>query len=67
MTPFQKKILFTIVPFLLGFMVAYGFTAFIVWQHDASMWTLQDRVFATITGWVVGSMLYMRFEYDRVR
>ena len=66
MTIFQKKILFTFLPFILGFAIAYGLVAFVVWDRNPALWMFSDRVFATISGWVIGSMLYVRFEYDRV-
>mgnify|MGYP000400275451 FL=1 len=67
MTPFQKKILFTFLPYILGYAVAYAGVSFVMWDRDPSVWAIADRVFAAILGWVLGSMLYMRFEHDRVR
>jgi hypothetical protein len=67
MTMFQKKILFTFLPYILGFAIAYGLVSFVSWNKDAALWAFSDRVFATILGWVIGIMLYVRFEYDRVR
>ena len=67
MTLFQKKILFTIIPYLLGFTIAYALMAFIAWDKDASNWLFGDRLFTVILGFVLGGMLYFRFEHDRVR
>ena len=67
MTIFHKKILFTIVPYLLGFALAYGLMAFIAWDRDASNWLFGDRLFTVILGLVVGGMLYIRFEHDKAR
>ena len=67
MTHFQKKILFTFLPYIIGYAIAYGCIAFMAWDRDAGHWAFGDRMFAVIFGWVIGSMLYVRFEYDRVR
>jgi uncharacterized membrane protein HdeD (DUF308 family) len=67
MTLFQKKIAFTFLPYILGYAIAYALLAFTVWDRDAGHWMFSDRLFGIILGWVLGSMLYVRFEHDRVR
>lgn len=67
MTTFQTKILFTFLPYILGYIIAYGAIAFMAWDRNAGNWMFGDRMFAVILGWVIGSMLYLRFEHDRVR
>jgi hypothetical protein len=66
MTTFQKKILLTFIPYILGFAFAYGVMAFVAWDRNAGNWLFSDRMFAVVIGLVVGSMLYKRFEHDRV-
>ena len=67
MTTFQKKILFTTLPFIIGFVVSYAIMAFVAWNRDAGAWEMTDRMFTAMLSWVLGGMLYVRFEYDRVR
>jgi putative effector of murein hydrolase LrgA (UPF0299 family) len=67
MTILQKKILYTFIPYLVGIAIAYGVMAFITWDRDAGKWLFSDRLVAIVFGWVIGSMLYVRFEYDRVK
>jgi len=67
MTPFQLKLLYTFLPYVIGFAISWGLLAFITWERNPALWLFADRLIATIIGVVVGAALFIRFEYDRVR
>lgn len=60
-----KKFLRTVVPFIGGCVFAYVVMGFVMWNRDPSTWLMSDRTFAVILSWVVGAMLYSRFEWSK--
>jgi hypothetical protein len=60
-----KKILRTVLPFVCGCTFAYVVMSFIMWNRDPSTWLMSDRIFTVIMSWVVGAMLYTRFEWSK--
>lgn len=65
MNELTKKIVFTVVPYLSGFLFAYLVMAFVIWNRDPNGWAVWDRAFCFVLGWFVGTMLYVRFTWNK--
>jgi hypothetical protein len=67
MTPFQTKLLYTFLPYVIGFALSWSLLAFITWERNPELWLFADRLIAAVIGAAIGSALFIRFEYDRFR
>lgn len=61
----KTKLLYTVLPYIIGFILSWCLLAFITWERNPALWLFADRLVAAVLGLVMGSALFIRFEYDR--
>lgn len=61
----KLKLLYTFLPYITGFAISYALLSFITWERNPALWLFADRMIGVVIGSVIGSSLFIRFEYDR--
>lgn len=61
----KQKIIYTVVPYLSGFVFSYLLMSFVIWNRNPEGWAVWDRAFCLVVGWFVGTLLYVRFTWNK--